>query len=168
MKTIPQNNRPILTQTENNTTLWVGNLKHGNNDHVAGQTFTCPSEGILNNIQIYSAVVTRPGEMQLTLHEFDNESRTWGPAICQSTINMELGEKPRWIRFELDPVNLKQNIAYGFRLKAPEALVGIGESVHESSRPFHFGMAWNGGNRNSENGEYFNYFSLAFKVELCA
>ena len=52
MKTIPHGNRPVLTQTENNTTLWVGNLKHGNNDNVAGQTFTCPSEGILNNIQI--------------------------------------------------------------------------------------------------------------------
>jgi hypothetical protein len=168
MKTIPQGNRPVLTQTENNTTLWVGNLKHGNNDNVAGQTFTCPSEGILNNIQIYSDTVSRPGDLLLTLHEFDASTRIWGPAIGQSTVQMERADKSRWIRFELEPVTLKQNVAYGFRLQAPKALIGIGESVHESKRPFNFGMAWNGGTQHSEKGSYFNYFSLAFKVEMCA
>lgn len=168
MKTIKQNSRPVLTQTENNTTLWVGHLKHGNNDHVAGQTFTCPSEGILNNIQIYSDTVTRPGALFLTLHEFDATTKTWGPAIGQSTVQMETKDKARWIRFELEPVSLKQNVAYGFRLQAPEAFIGIGESVHESKSPFNFGMAWNGGTQQSDKGRYFNYFSLAFKVEMCA
>jgi len=168
METIPQGSRPVLTQTENNTTLWVGHLKHGINDHVAGQTFTCPSEGILNNIQIYSATVARPGELLLTLHEFDAASRTWGPPIGQSTVQMERKDISRWIRFELEPVALKNNVAYGFRLHAPEAFVGIGESVHESKNPFNFGMAWNGGTQLPEKGRYFNYFSLAFKVEMCA
>jgi hypothetical protein len=168
MKTIPQGSRPVLSQTENNTTLWVGHLNHGANDHVAGQTFTCPSEGLLNNIQVYSATVTRPGELVLTLHEFDAASRTWGPAIGQSTVPMEKEDISRWIRFELEPVALKKNVAYGFRLQASEAFIGIGEAVHFANHPFHFGMAWNGGSIYSEKGNYFNYFSLAFKVEMCA
>lgn len=168
MKTIPQGSRPVLTQTENNTTLWVGHLKHGINDHVAGQTFTCPSEGVLNNIQIYSDTVTRPGQLLLTLHEFDAGTRTWGPAIGQSTMQLERKDNSRWIRFELEPVTLKKNVAYGFRLQAPEALIGIGESAHESKHPFNFGMVWNGGTQHPGKGDYFNYFSLAFKVEMCA
>lgn len=168
MKTIPQGGRPVLTQTENNTTLWVGNLKHGTSEYVAGQTFTCPSEGVLNNIQLYSATVTRPGALSLTLHEFDPATRTWGPAIGQSTVQMEMKDNSRWIRFELEPVSLKKNTAYGFRVQAPEAFIGLGEAVHESKAPFNFGMAWNGGTPQSDKGHYFNYFSLAFKVVLCA
>jgi hypothetical protein len=168
MKNIPQGSRPVLTQTENNTTLWVGNLKHGTNDHVAGQTFTCPSEGLLNNIQVYSSAVTRPGELMLTLHEFDAGTRTWGPAIAQSMVQMEKEDISKWIRFGLEPVALKKNTAYGFRLHAPEAFIGIGEAAHQSKYPFNFGMAWNGGTHHPEKGRYFNYFSLAFKVELCA
>jgi hypothetical protein len=168
MKTIPQNSLPVLSQTENNTTLWVGQLKHGKNDHVAGQTFTCPSEGILNNIQIYSTTVTYPGDLLLTLHEFDNATRNWGPAIGQSTVLMERGDTSRWIRFGLEPVALKKNIAYGFRLHAPEAFIGIGEAAHQSKHPFQFGMAWNTDTHHPENEHYFNYFSLAFKVEMCA
>ena len=168
MKNIPQGSRPVLTQTENNKTLWVGHLKHGINDHIAGQTFTCPSEGILNNIQVYSAAVTRPGELLLTLHEFDTETKTWGPAIGRSNVRMEIKDISRWIHFELEPVALKKNVAYGFRLHAPEAFIGIGEAAHQSKDPFHFGMAWNGGSNQPEKGLYFNYFSLAFKVEMCA
>lgn len=178
MKTIPQNShpspgygrqsRPVLTQTENNTTLWVGHLKHGTNENIAGQTFNCPSEGLLNNIQVYSSAVTRPGELQLTLHEFDAASRTWGPAIGQSSLTLEQNDTASWIRFELEPVQLKKNTAYGFRLHAPEALIGLGEAAHEAKSPFNFGMSWNSGTHHPENGSYFNYFSLAFKVELCA
>ena len=122
MKTIPQNSRPVLTQTENNTTLWVGHLKHGNNDHVAGQTFTCPSEGMLNNIQVYSSAVTRPGELQLTLHEFDDETRTWGPAIGQSAMQVETDDTSSWLRFELEPVALKKKCGLWFQTASTRSI----------------------------------------------
>jgi hypothetical protein len=81
---------------------------------------------------------------------------------------MEIKDISRWIHFELEPVALKKNVAYGFRLQAPEAFIGIGEAAHQSKDPFPFGMAWNGGTHQPEKGSYFNYFSLAFKVEMCA
>jgi hypothetical protein len=83
-------------------------------------------------------------------------------------MQMEIGDNSRWIRFGLEPVTLKKNVAYGFRLQAPEAFIGIGEAAHQSKHPFNFGMAWNGGSHIPEKGRYFNYFSLAFKVEMCA
>lgn len=159
--------RPVLSQTENNTTLWVGHLHHDEEDRLAGQTFACPSDGQLNNIQVYSSAVTQPGEMLLTLHEFDAASRTWGPAISQSLLPVDVKDTARWLRFELEPVALQRNSHYGFRLQTREGIIGIGEAVSHAHRPFKFGCAWNG-HSPDEKGRYFNYFSLAFKVELCA
>lgn len=167
MKTIPQGSHPVLSQTLNNTTLWIGHLKTDPHDHLAGQTFKCPSEGRLNNIQVYSAAVAKPGELVLTVHEFDAASKTWGPAIGHSTLSLKSGDAPKWIRFELQPVALQKNATYGFRLETSDAFVGIGEAASHAHSPFSFGLAWNGESAD-EKGRFFSYFSLAFKVELCA
>ena len=53
--------RPVLSQAQNNTTLWIGHLKPHAHDHLAGQTFICPSEGLVNNIQVFASAVTQPG-----------------------------------------------------------------------------------------------------------
>ena len=76
--------RPVITQDQNNTTLWIGHLLNDPTDHFAGQTFTCPSEGTLDNIQVYSAAVQSPGDVELTLHEFDPAAKTWGNSIGHS------------------------------------------------------------------------------------
>src|SRR5215813_9420266 len=96
--------RPVLTQTENNTTLWIGHLQSDPTDHFAGQTFRCPAAGTLDNIQVYSSAVHNPGELVLTLHEFDPRNKTWGPAIAQSALKVEKNDTAKWIRFELEPV----------------------------------------------------------------
>lgn len=166
MKTSTRSSHAILSQTQNNTTLWIGHLKTDPTDHFAGQTFTCPSEGLLNNIQVYSASVTNPGEVSLTLHEFDPVAKTWGPAIGNSRLQIKTGDEARWVRFELEPVYLKKNETYGFRLNTNDAFIGLGEAASGAKKPFAFGLAWNG-DTNNQRGNFFNYFSLAFKVE-CA
>lgn len=175
MKTTPVSNpssnatrqsRPVLSQTENNTTLWIGHLSNGTNDRLAGQTFACPVDGLLNNIQVYSAAVTLPGEMVLTLHEFDPVHKTWGPSVSQSMLKIEKNDVSRWLRFELQPMDLQKDKHYGFRLQTEEGIIGIGEAVH-ARKPFAFGQAWS--SDTGRNGErFYSYFSLAFKVELCA
>ncbi|HUR67351.1 MAG TPA: hypothetical protein VMZ03_13455 [Chitinophagaceae bacterium] len=157
--------RPVLSQTENNTTLWIGHLQTEHNDRLAGQTFLCPSDGLVNNIQVYSAAVTRPGEITLTLHEFDEVSKSWGPPISQSNLTIEENDAAKWIRFGLEPVSLQKNNTYGFRLQANNSIVGIGEAASDAQRPF-LGHEWNA--RGNEKGNYFHYFSLTFKVEMCA
>ncbi len=159
--------RAILTQAENNTTLWIGHLQSDPTDHFAGQTFTCPAEGLLNNIQVYSATVHLPGELALTVHEFDPRSKAWGPAIGNSSLPVKRDDEARWIRFELQPVSLQKGATYGFRLYTKDAMVGIGEAATGTKNPFTFGHEWNG-DSGDQTGHFFSYFSLAFKVELCA
>jgi hypothetical protein len=159
--------RPILTQTQNNTTLWIGHLQTDPMDHFAGQTFKCPSDGLLDNIQVYSSAVQQPGEMSLTLHEFNNNTKTWGRSIGNSTVGLQRGDDAKWIRFELQPVPLHKDVMYGFRLQTSNALIAIGEAATGNKDPFTFGNEWSGDSNDLE-GRFFTYFSLAFKVELRA
>ncbi len=159
--------RPVITQAENNTTLWIGHLQTDPTDHFAGQTFKCPFAGQLDNIQVYSSTVQQSGELELTLHVFDTVSRTWGPAIGHSTLVLQKGDAAKWIRFELETVPLSKDATYGFRLQTANALIGIGEAAKGNQQPFTFGHEWNGDSQN-QKGYFFTYFSLAFKVEMCA
>ncbi len=159
--------RPVLTQTQNNTTLWIGHMYSNTSDHFGGQTFKCPSEGSLDNIQLYSSAVQYPGEVQLTLHEFDSKTKNWGPAIGNSALFINKGEESRWVRFGFSPIALQKDTTYGFRLQTTEALIAIGEAASGTKQPFTFGHEWNANSKN-KSGHYFTYFSLAFKVEMCA
>ena len=159
--------RPLITQTQNNTTLWIGHSRAESTDHFAGQTFQCPSEGLINNIQVYSAAVQQPGEITLTLYEFDTSSKSWGSPIGTSTLNLQRSDASTWLQFDLQPIPLVKGTTYGFRLQTKEALIGIGEAASGTRQPFEFGHEWNGDSVN-QKGHFFTYFSLAFKVELCA
>jgi hypothetical protein len=167
MQTEKHSSHPVISQTENNTTLWIGHIHTDPADHRAGQTFACPGDGIINNIQVYSAAVSQPGDVILTLHEFDGETKTWNPAIASSTVFLQTSDVSRWIRFYLQPVEMKKDAMYGFRLQSDNALIGIGEAASHAKRPFQFGQEWKGDTRN-EKGNFFRYFSLAFKVEMIA
>jgi hypothetical protein len=159
--------KPVLTQAENNTTLWIGHLQSDPTDHFGGQTFTCPADGQLDNIQLYAAAIQYPGDIQLTLHEFDPDSKSWGPAIGESSLNIGKADHQKWIRFSLPPVHLKKAATYGFRVYTTNAMVGLGEAACNNQHPFTFGHEWNADSRN-QRGHYYSYFSLAFKVELRA
>ena len=165
--TQPNSTHPVLSQTQNNTTLWIGHLQTEPQDRFAGQTFLCPRDGEVNSIQVYSTVVHQPGDVGLTLHEFDAATGTWGPSISEASSYFDKNDTARWIRFQLKPVTLKKDSNYAFRLSAHEGLVGIGEAASHANQPFGFGAEWNGSSKN-EKGYYLRYFSLAFKVELCA
>lgn len=158
---------PVLTQAQNNTTLWIGHLKTDPTDHFAGQTFSCPGEGQLDNIQLYSAAVHHGGEIVLSLHEFDSKTKQWGAAIATSSVDVQKDDHTKWIRFELPPVQLRKDATYGFRVHATDAMIGLGEAATGTKEPFTFGHEWSGDSRDRD-GHYYSYFSLAFKVELCA
>ena len=164
MKTL-RKPHPVLTQTQNNTTLWIGHLQTDPTDHFAGQIFNCPASGELNNIQVYSAAVQNPGEMELTLHSFDEKNKTWGAAIGSAIVKIQEKDEEKWIRFDLPPVALNKNVTYGFRLRA-NAMVAIGEAAAGTQNPFD-GQEWNADSKDRD-GRYYNYFSLAYKIEMCA
>jgi hypothetical protein len=157
--------KPLITQAKNNTTLWIGHLHTDPRDHFAGQTFTCPSGGTLDNIQVYSSAVQYPGQVQLTLHEFDPVAKTWGSSIGQSSLAIDKNDNSKWIRFALPAIQLRQGMTYGFRLHAVDAMIGLGEAVTGTQQPF-TGHEWSADSTN-QKGHFYSYFSLAFKVE-CA
>ena len=168
MEAIKRVNRPypVITQVENNTTLWIGHLQSDPTDHFAGQTFTSPASGDLNNIQVYSAVVHIPGQIMLSLHAFDEETKGWGPVLASATATIEKSDEGCWIRFEMPSMPLHKNATYGFRLFADRAMVALGESATAGQKPFG-GQEWHA-DSNNHGGQFYNYFSLAFKVEICA
>jgi hypothetical protein len=168
MQTMTKSSRPhpVLSQAQNNTTQWIGHLQTESTDRYAGQTFTCPSEGILDNIQLYASAVQNAGEVVLTVHEFDNNSKNWGPALGSSTLEVQKKDNSKWISFGLPPVQLRNGTTYGFRLQTNNAMIGFGEAATGTKQPFTFGHEWNGDSKN-QKGNYYSYFSLAFKVELC-
>ena len=168
MEAIKRVNRPypVITQVENNTTLWIGHLASDPTDHFAGQTFTCPASGDLNNIQVYSAMVHSPGEVMLSLHAFEEQAKSWGPVLASATRVIEKNDEDTWIRFEMPPMPLHKNATYGFRLYTDHAMIALGEGAATGQTPFK-GQEWHA-DSNNQTGQFYNYFSLAFKVEMCA
>jgi hypothetical protein len=156
---------PVITQEQNNTTLWIGHLATDPMDHFAGQTFICPATGELNNIQIFSAAVQMPGEIILTLHSFDAQNKDWGPQLVSARVDIEKHDKEKWIRFDLPPMPLHKNETYAFRLYT-NAMIALGEAATGMKSPFE-GEEWHGDSIN-QRGNYYHYFSLAYKVEMCA
>jgi len=157
---------PVITQLQNNTTLWIGHLQTDPTDHFAGQTFNCPASGQLNNIQVFSAAVQHPGEMVLTLHAFDVENKNWGPQLVSAIVEVKKTDVEKWIRFNLPPMPLHKSESYGFRLRTNNAMIAIGEAATGTQNPFTY-EEWHGDSRN-QDGHYYKYFNLAFKVEMCA
>ena len=159
--------KPVLTQVENNTTYWIGHLLADPDDHIAGQTFQCPTSGELDNIQVLSSIVHTPGKITLTLHEFDPDKKIWGPEVGSSTLILEKDYDSKWIQFILKPLSLVKDKTYAFRLQTPDALIALGEAASGITKPFSYGQEWTGSSADMK-GHYFTYFSLAFKVEMRA
>jgi hypothetical protein len=158
--------RPVITQSQNNTSIWIGHLQTDPTDHFAGQTFRCPANGELDNIQVFSATVQTPGEMVLTLHSFDSENKSWGPQLASASTQVQKNDEERWIRFNLPPMPMHKEETYGFRLRTNNAMIAIGEAAAGTQNPFN-GEEWHADSRD-QAGHYYHYFSLAFKVEMCA
>jgi hypothetical protein len=156
--------RPVVTQIQNNTSLWIGHLQTDPTEHYAGQIFECPVQGRIDNIQIYSSAVQNPGEMVLSLHLFDEKRKQWGAALGTASVTVDKRDEEKWIRFHLPAMSLQKNETYGFRLHANDAMVAIGEAAAGNRHPF-AGHEWHADSRD-RNGHFYKYFSLAFKVEM--
>lgn len=166
-KSLGRHLHPALEQLHRNTSLWIGHTNFGPADHFAGQTFQCPEDGWIKNIQVYLIAVSHPGKLILTLNEFDKQRRNWGDILSSVEIEVDENDAENWVRFPLQSVQLHKDTTYGFRLKSPDTLVAIGEAAWPNTSPFAFGVEWNIDNIDNED-HYYRYFSLAFRVELRA
>ena len=160
--------KAVVQQVTNNTTSWIGHRHGETKERITGQTFTCPTEGELECIEVLSTHVTNDGPVQLTLHAFDTDRKTWGPALKTSTVEFRQKDTGRWIAFPLDGVHLEKGRTYGFRLQSNAGLVGVGEAAGSNERlPLMGGQEWIT-TPEDQSGNFYSYLSLAFKVELRA
>lgn len=169
MKTGNKNSQqlPIVQQVTNNATSWIGH-RRDNEALISGQTFIAPKEGDLQSIEVFSTIVTKPGKVIMTLHHFDTEQKSWGPALGSSSVEINSNEAGKWLAFTIPGMHLHKGRSYGFRLESPDTLIGVGEAAGNLSRPpFSYGQEWQFTNGLSE-GQAFSCFSLAFKVGMKA
>jgi len=160
--------RAVVQQVTNNATSWIGQWKGEAKNRISGQTFFCPSEGELDCIEIFSAHVTNSGPVNLTIHAFDNENRTWGPVLGTSQVQFNNLDTGKWISFPLNGLRLQQGMTYGFRLKSETGLIGVGEAAGSVGHlPYNGGQEWAAASEDLP-GSFYTYLSLAFKVALRA
>ena len=160
--------KAVVQQITNNTTSWIGHRHGETKSRISGQTFVCPTEGALDSIEIFLAHVTNNGPVEMTLHSFETENKTWGPALKTSTVEFNKIDTGKWISFPLTGLHLQKGMTYGFRLKSETGLVGVGEAAGNFNQmPFSGGQEW-AATSDNQSGNYYTYLSLAFKVELRA
>jgi hypothetical protein len=158
----------VVQQTTNNTTNWIGHLTGETKNRISGQTFICPTEGYLDCIEVFSSYVTNDGTVDLTIHLFNPETKTWGAVIGTSKAEFNKKNTGRWISFPLNGLQLKKGISYGFRLKSEAGLVGVGEAARNLNiLPYEGGQEW-AATADDQRGSFYTYLSLAFKVEMRA
>lgn len=157
----------VIQQVMNNATRWIGHQVN-NDDIISGQTFIAPKEGELAAIEIFSALVTKPGKVIMTLHHFNRDEKSWGPAIQTCSIEINSNESGRWLPFYMPGMHLDKGKSYGFRLQSSDTLIGVGEAAGNLSKPpFSYGQEWQFTKEQSE-GKSYSYFSLAFKIDMKA
>ncbi|MES2429574.1 MAG: hypothetical protein V4556_01480 [Bacteroidota bacterium] len=158
----------VVEQVTNNTTSWIGHRRGDNKDVIGGQTFVATSEGDLEAIEVFSSIVTDTGKVVMTVHNFDTQNKSWGPALGSASVEFNKADTGKWVAFNLPGLHLNKGQSYGFKLESGEAFIGVGEAAGSYQQPpFTSGQEWRFTN-NNKNGDAFSYFSLAFKVDLKA
>lgn len=160
--------KAVVEQVTNNTTSWIGHISGENKNRVGGQTFICPTEGDLDCIEVFSSHVAHDGPVDLTIHLFNPETKTWGDLIGSSKADFNKKSTGKWIPFPLNGLHLRKGTSYGFRLKSETGLIGVGEAAGSANNlPFNGGQEWVA-TAEDQRGRFYSYLSLAFKVELRA
>jgi hypothetical protein len=157
----------VAEQTQNNTTGWIGHIPGDNKHIVRGQTFISNAEGDLEAIEVYSNMVKDPGKVVMTVHNFDPQQKSWGPALASSSVEFKKADAEKWMTFHIPGLHLHKGNSYGFRIETNESLIGIGEAVRSANQPPLTGQEWKF-TGNNQKGDAYSYISLAFKVDVKA
>lgn len=159
---------PAAQQTFHNTTSWLGYRNSDKLEVATGQTFVAVKEGELENIEVFSSMVTTPGLLHMTLHQYDAVEDKWGPSLASASLPVNAGQNDRWLVFKMPGLHLSKGATYGFKLESNDTFIGIGEAVGcAGNPPYEAGIQWRF-NKLEKKANLYKYFSLAFKVALSA
>jgi hypothetical protein len=160
--------KSVLEQTTNNTTSWIGHQANDNKDIIGGQTFISPSEADLEAIEVLANMVSAPGKVLMTIHNFDSHLKSWGPVLGSASVEFSGTDSGKWKSFKISGLHLQKGNSYGFRLESPHSYIGMAEAATSHKNPvLNSGQEWKFSNAD-QKGHSFSYFSLAFKVDVRA
>jgi len=161
-----QFNQAALQQLTHNTTSWLGHRKSDHKKIIAGQTFVANKDGHLEQIEVFSEIVTLPGNVTLSLHSFDAASQQWGANLGSVAVPVNHACNNQWMAFAIPGLTLQKGNAYGFKIESNDTFIGLGEAAGCAQQPpFISGKEWRFvADENSE--DQFSYFSLAFKIGM--
>ncbi len=167
MKTSTGNSFPIIQQTINNSTGWIGHLPGENKEITRGQTFMAELEGDLEAIEIFPNMISDKGRVRMSLHNFDVLENSWGPTIEATILEVDSSDTGKWLAFDMHGKHLDKGKTYGFKMENDHGCIGVAEAALSASQ-YHptKGQEW--AFVGQENGDAYSYFSLAFKVDMRA
>jgi hypothetical protein len=164
--TTPISLNTMVEQITNNATGWIGHHPREDEEITRGQTFVATTEAEVNSIEVYSNIVTQPGNIMMTIHSFDEQKNSWGPVLETSSVDIKKTDSGKWIAFQIPALQLDKGKSYGFLLESHDTYIGIGEAAGSAKHPpFLSGQEWQFTDKN-QTRHCFSYFSLAFKVGL--
>ncbi len=167
MNTQSRSSYPAVEQLTNNATSWLGRRKADNKEIMMGQTFLAPAEGVLESIEVYSSIVANPGNVLMSVHRFDTEQQSWGPALGSAQVSVNQSFNNKWIAFQIPGLAISKGLTYGFLLESHDSYVGVGEAAGSAKNPpYASGKEWIFIDRNKSHA--YSYFNLAFKVGMRA
>jgi hypothetical protein len=157
-----------VQQLTNNATCWLGHRKNDHEEIAMGQTFIATTGGNLETIEVFSSIVANPGQVIMTVHSFDPDDETWGPALGSASVNFNNNCNGKWVSFKMPGLQLVKGQSYGFKLESHDSYIGVGDAVGSAHHPpFASGKQFKFCSNHSK-GDAFTYFSLAFKIGLRA
>lgn len=161
-----QFNQAALQQLTHNTISWLGQRKSDQKKIIAGQTFVANKDGQLEQIEVFSEIVTLPGSVRLSLYSFDVVTQQWGVALGSVEVAVNNSSSNQWISFAMPGLQLKKGNAYGFKIESKDTFIGLGEAAGSANQPpFISGKEWRF-IAEENTADQFSYFSLAFKVGM--
>ncbi|MEO6489915.1 MAG: hypothetical protein ABIO04_08265 [Ferruginibacter sp.] len=160
--------RSTIEQVTNNTTGWVGQDPQQHTVMGKGQTFVAVNDADVDSIAVYANIISQPGNVLMTVHQYDPLEKAWGPAIGSASLRLTQHDTEKWVAFKLPTVHLNKGRSYGFKLESNDSFIGVGEAAGSAKQPpFISGQEWQFSDRE-QNGNAYSYFSLAFKVGMRA
>lgn len=159
--------KAIIEQITTNTITWIGHSNGDNKDIIGGQTFVAPQDVDLEAIEVFTDIVSIPGNVQMTVHSFDSQLKSWGPVLGSAKVDFNKTDNGKWVSFNMPGLHLNKGKEYGFRLESAHSFIGMGEAVGSHQKPPFIGQEWKFTN-NDQKGHSYSYFSLAFKIDARA
>lgn len=137
-------------------------------DMSRGQTFQSNKEADINRVEVFTEVVMHPGKVTLTLHAYDPESGTWGPALSKVSSDLDRNNEGGWLAFDVPNLHVNKGASYGFKIESEDSYFGVGEVAGSARKPpLLSGQEWLFSDEGKPINAY-NYFSLSFRVKEAA